>query len=150
MTGPVAKPYQPPPRRYLPLRGRMLLLDAIVELRRGYARTRARLGDDHPFFEPGAGVPAWVAIELIAQSAGVVAGFEAEADGDPPPNGYLLGTRRFESSPAWFPAGTVLELEVGEAFVDPGNLAAYDGRVLNDGIEAGCRVTLYRRPREAT
>ncbi|KAA9131396.1 hypothetical protein F3N42_08730 [Marinihelvus fidelis] len=136
------------PRDFLPLRGRILMIDEILDVRRGYARTRVTADGDRPFYDPDRGWPAWVLIELFAQSVGIVAGHDARVDGDPEPRGLLLGTRRFEASRSWIEAGTVLEIEVEEAFMDPGGMAAYDGRLLNHDIEAGCRVTLYRQPPE--
>jgi len=138
------------PADFLPLRGRILLIDEIIEVRRGYAKTRVRVEADRPFFDPDHGWPSWVLIELIAQSVGIVGGYDAKVAGDPDPKGFLLGTRRFRAGQSWIPAGITLEIEVTEAYLDPGGMAAYDGRLLNHDIEADCRVNLYRQMPENT
>lgn len=136
------------PMDFLPLRGRILMIDEIVEVRRDHARTRVTVSPDRPFFDPERGWPSWVLIELFAQSVGIVGGYDAKRAGDPDPKGFLLGTRRFRAGQAWIPAGETLQIEVVEAYLDPGGMAAYDGRLLNDNIEAACRVNLYRQPVE--
>jgi predicted hotdog family 3-hydroxylacyl-ACP dehydratase len=57
---------------------------------------------DVPFFEPGRGVPAHVAIEWMAQACGAFVGVEALDADQEVRLGLLLGTRNFRANTPWF------------------------------------------------
>lgn len=55
---------------FLPHRGRMKLVDEIMEVDEGRAVTRSRVTEQWPFFD-GKGVSPLILIELVAQTAGI-------------------------------------------------------------------------------
>jgi len=76
----------------LPHRGRMRLLDRIVELSTEKAVVSVRPKDNWPMASEGQ-VPALVLLEVVAQTAGLVCSLRVGLDGEEPPLGYLVGVR---------------------------------------------------------
>lgn len=82
----------------LPHRGRMLLIDEIVMLDIEAAVSRSRVMNTWPLFD-GAGVPAFMVIELVAQTCGLSNGYHRRLvqGEDSDKKGFLVGikTSRF-------------------------------------------------------
>ena len=130
----------------LPHRRPMLLLDRFVDGDVDWARAEACFGEDHPFHEPGLGVPSWVLIEVFAQTAALIGGLKSRAENVPVPQGFLLGTRRFACIPGHIPTGTTLLLEARTAFHDENGMGAYHCRTLDDDLALECVLTVYAPP----
>ncbi|MEE4172949.1 MAG: hypothetical protein V2I57_01700 [Xanthomonadales bacterium] len=134
----------------LPHRRPMLLLDRFVDGDHGedgWARAEARIHEAHPFYEADRGVPSWALIEVFAQTAALIGGLQARQDGVPVPQGFLLGTRRFDCPVSHVPAGTDLVLEARTAFRDSNGMGAYHCRTLNEDLALACVLTVYAPPR---
>ncbi|MFI4967105.1 MAG: 3-hydroxylacyl-ACP dehydratase [Gammaproteobacteria bacterium] len=106
----------PPIAELLPHRGSAVLLDAVVEDNADDIRARVRIGPQHPYFEPGRGVPVWVGIELMSQAIAAHSGLSSRRSKAPPKKGMLLGTRRFEAATAYFMEGAELLVEARREF----------------------------------
>ena len=130
----------------LPHRRPMLLLDRFVDGDVDWARAEARIDEQHPFYEPGEGVPSWALIEVFAQTAALIGGLKARADQVPVPQGFLLGTRRFACSVSHIPADTNLLLEARTAFQDSNGMGAYHCRTLNEDLALECVLTVFAPP----
>jgi len=102
----------PPIAELLPQRGAMRLLGRVIA--HGADGTRCAL-------EPGAGalfreedgrLPAWLALELMAQCAAVDGALRLRSAGavGPPPAGLLLGSRRLDLGQPWLDAERGLEV----------------------------------------
>jgi predicted hotdog family 3-hydroxylacyl-ACP dehydratase len=78
----------------LPHRGRMLLIDEIVALDLEAAVSRSRVAQTWPLFN-GTGVPAFVVIELVAQTCGLCNGLQRvlEQGEDSIKKGFLVGIK---------------------------------------------------------
>lgn len=127
----------------------MLLLDRCISAGSGIAEAEVVIGPESTFYAGDRGVPAWIGIEYMAQTIGLLAGEDARSQGDEAPTGYLLGTRRMQSSLAWFPEGARLRVTATELYVDDNGLGAYDCAVFHeDQRVCSCRLTVYRRPGE--
>jgi predicted hotdog family 3-hydroxylacyl-ACP dehydratase len=126
----------PPITELLPHAGPAVLLDAVLEQHPDSLRAQLRITPQHPYFEPGRGVPVWVGIELMAQAIAAHAGFIARRSQDPPRKGMLLGTRRYQAGVSYFEDGAELEVEVRREFgEDAGGVAACVCRVSSGGRE---------------
>jgi predicted hotdog family 3-hydroxylacyl-ACP dehydratase len=79
----------------LPHRGRMLLIDEIVEVDDEKAITGATVSDQWPFFDAN-GVNPLVLIELVAQTAGITNGWVRikQRGKDSEKNGWLVGIKQ--------------------------------------------------------
>lgn len=126
----------PPIAELLPHHGPAVLLDAVLEQQPDSLRARVRIGPQHPYFEAGRGVPAWVGIELMAQAVAAHAGLIARRSQTPPRKGMLLGTRRYAAAVSYFAAGSELEVEAHREFgEDEGGIAACLCRISCAGKE---------------
>ena len=129
----------------------MLLLDEVIEADDKRAQSIVRVTRDSAFFEPGRGVPAWIGIEYMAQTIGIVAGLQSRSGGGGAAMGYLLGTRRYRCTPAWFTEGQVLHVQCDEHLADNKGLAVYSCAILCAPAATGdtlaeARVTVFRKP----
>jgi len=77
-------------------------------------------------------MPAWIGIELMAQSISAWAGLQAYKAGMPPRKGFLIGTREYASKSSSFVAGKPLFIEVRKVFSDPQGLAAFNCLIRDD------------------
>jgi predicted hotdog family 3-hydroxylacyl-ACP dehydratase len=123
----------PPISELLPHRGTAVLLDAVLEDNQDDIRARVRIGPQHPYFEPGRGVPVWVGIELMAQAIAAHAGLSSRRSQTPPKKGMLLGTRRFEASTAYFAEGADLFVEARREFGGDSEIAACACSIISGG-----------------
>ena len=104
----VACPY--PVADLLPHAGRMVLLDHVLDATETVIEAELSVGPDNPFFEPGRGIAAHIAIEWMAQACGAFVGLEAKRAGVPVRIGFLLGTRRYSACTPWFASGQTLRV----------------------------------------
>jgi predicted hotdog family 3-hydroxylacyl-ACP dehydratase len=131
----------------LPHGPEMTVIDQLVEYD---PRKSVAIVDVHPgaaFFDE-TGVPAWVGIEYMAQTVAAHVGFSARLRGEPVAIGFLLGTRRYESTLAVFPDGARLTITVEPALVDA-SVAAFKCSIETNEVVATAVVSTYQ-PSAAT
>ena len=144
----------PPPYRIedlLPHKWPMILLDDVTAVGEGTLSAALTIRHSLPFFKPGHGVAAHVAIEWMAQACGAYIGVLARKSGQPIRIGLLLGTRNFQATVPWFREGQRLEITVTLVFMDS-QMGAFDCIVTtvgSDGELAKARLTVYQ-PDDAT
>src|SRR3990167_7880679 len=86
----------------VPHRGPMLLVDTLLEDDAEWVRVEAIVKPDALFLTEQ-GMPAWVGVELMAQTVASFAGLKSLAAKEPVKLGFLLGTRRYECTRPFFP-----------------------------------------------
>lgn len=89
----------------VPQRPPMILIDEIVERRPGAITALVIVKPTGLFFQPGRGVPSYVALEWMAQACAAYAGSDALDLQGRVKVGFLLGTRDFRASRNWFAEG---------------------------------------------
>lgn len=133
----------------VPHRGTLLLLDRIVSVDDERAVAEAELRPDGLFVR-GDAVPAWVGIEYMAQTVAAWAGGRAQRAGEPVKIGFLLGSRRYESSLPAFPVGACLRIEAECELVGENGLGMFSCRILIDGAPvASAKVSVFEPPEGA-
>ena len=111
---------------FVPHRGAMMLLDRLVAIGIEHVACEWSISEENAFLQPGRGVPAYVGIEYMAQAVAVHAGARALADGNPPPLGFLLGTRKFESEVAYLEEGVTYRAECQQIIKGEGGLGSFE------------------------
>lgn len=119
-----------PATHLIPHSGKMAQLKRIIDYGEDWIRAEADLTADNIFAENGR-IPAWAALEILAQGIAALAGIRAEQAGEPVRPGFLLGTRKFTASVAHLPLTTVT-INVQESMVDERGFGVYRC-VLTDG-----------------
>src|SRR5262245_58456884 len=112
----------------VPHRGPMSLLDAIVDYGPDWLRAAVTPRPDSRFATP-AGVPAWVGIEYMAQTASAFGGIEQVQRGQRPTIGLLIGARYYRCMQETFSFGVPLAVIARIAMRDADDFAAYDCRI---------------------
>lgn len=131
----------------LPHRPPMLLLTKLITVNDRHAKAQALISESSPFYlsgpcMSGSGVPSWVALEIMGQTAALIAGFQ-EANGLlDSGTGFLLGCRRLQATVPCFPADTLLTATCDQSAVMDGGLATFDCRLTNDASVELATATL--------
>ncbi|MBK5414919.1 hotdog family protein [Pseudomonas sp. TH31] len=133
----------------LPHAGDMILIEQILSFDDEQIYTRLTVKPDGLFNRPDGSLPAWVGIELMAQSVAAYAGCHARARGDAVELGFLLGTRKFECNVEHFPAGTELTIHGLRSLEDDSGMGVFECHINAPGIHATARLNVYRPPQAA-
>ncbi|WP_282357982.1 hotdog family protein [Pseudomonas sp. PS01303] len=133
----------------LPHAGDMILIDSIERFDDEQIFTRLTVKSEGLFNLPDGSLPAWVGVELMAQSVAAFAGCHARQKGNPVELGFLLGTRKFECNVEAYPAGTDLTIHGLRSLEDDNGMGVFECHIHGDGIHASARLNVFRPP-EAT
>lgn len=127
----------------IPHRGRMKLVEEIVEIDDDHCVTRARVRASWPLAEGGQ-VSAIALIEVVAQTASAAAGWKYRDDGSLGGRGYLVGIKRAGWSVPSVQVGAILTTTV-ENPVRTKNYGVFVGRVEDEsGVIAEVHVQAVR------
>ncbi|WP_152207142.1 hypothetical protein [Marinobacter changyiensis] len=129
-------------------RGDISLLDRILGYGDNWLEARAVVTRNNLFLEHGE-VPAWLGIEYMAQAVAAWAGTRARVEGRQVKVGFLLGSRRYESSVAGFPEGCTMRIRVEQEMAGDSGLGVFDcwirGRdPRGESFEAHARLNVYQ------
>jgi predicted hotdog family 3-hydroxylacyl-ACP dehydratase len=95
----------------VPHAGAMVLLDALTEWQKGYARCSALIREHAPFVKHGS-LSAEVTIEYMAQAVAACLGYEAITGGGGVRVGMIIACKRFEAHAEKLNVGDRVEVEV--------------------------------------
>jgi len=129
----------------VPHAGDMLLIDEILACDDGGIETRLVVRPGL-FTDADGALPAWIGVELMAQSVAAFAGCQARRRSEPPPLGFLLGTRQFACDVPAFPAGIELRIRAQPALETEDGMAIFDCQLQGPGCQASARLNVYRPP----
>lgn len=130
----------------VPHRGPMLLIDRLLEDDAEMIRVEAEVKPGQLFLTPE-GLPAWVGIELMAQTVAAWAGLRSREKNEPVQLGFLLGTRRYECSVPAFPLGARLEIEGRQELVGANGLGVFACRLsLRGELLATAQLNAFQPP----
>ena len=122
----------------------MILLDKVTGWDGRAIETALVVRAGAPFFEPGKGIAAHIAIEWRAQSCGAFVGLEALTLARPVRVGFLLGTRNFSANQAWFGENEAVHIRAELVFRD-GETGVFDCTVrCRDAVAAKAQLTLHQ------
>ncbi|MBT2370675.1 ApeP family dehydratase [Pseudomonas fluorescens] len=133
----------------LPHAGDMILIDQVLAFDEEQIHTRLTVKPDGLFNRPDGSLPAWVGIELMAQSVAAYAGCHARQKGEAVALGFLLGTRKYECNVEHFPAGTELTIHGLRSLEDDNGMGVFECHLTGDGIQANARLNVFRPPHAA-
>lgn len=121
----------PSPEELLPHASPMVLIDELVELDQQLVKSRVVIQSDSMFIEEG-GVPAYVGIEYMAQTVGLMSGMASVANEEAVGIGFLIGAPAFETHIDYFELGMELEV-VMEHYWGDDQLMQFEGKIYEVG-----------------
>lgn len=130
----------------LPHAGDMILIDQVLAFDEEQIQTRTQVRPGGLFNRADGSLPAWVAVELMAQSVAAYAGCQAREHNEPIQLGFLLGTRKFECNVEHFPAGSELTIHALRSLQDDNGMGVFECHLTGTGIQATARLNVYRPP----
>ena len=130
----------------VPHAGEMILLDSIKEIEADRIVCMKTVCAGALFVDADGSLPAWVGVELMAQSIAAWAGCCARAEQQPVQLGFLLGTRHYSCNVGAFPLGSRLCVEAVRSFHDEHGMGVFSCRIDAPGIHAEARLNVYRPP----
>ena len=135
----------------LPHRPPMLLVDKLIKVEADRSETEIVISSHSSFFVEDLGVPAWIGIEYMGQTAATIAGYQLQAGNLEPHIGLLLGTRKYNCKKEWFSPGSTLQVRCQELNAMGGNVATFQCEIFevnreSNGEEtiAQANLTVYR------
>ena len=134
----------------LPHAGNMILIDEVLRFGDDDVETRLSVRPGGLFNQTDGSLPAWVGIELMAQSVAAYAGCQARQAGLPVELGFLLGTRKYECNVECFPLGAELHIRATRTLQDDNGMGVFECRLSGPGIEVFARLNVFRPPQVAS
>lgn len=131
----------------LPHAGDMILIDQVLSFDEEQIHTRVTVKPGGLFNRADGSLPAWVGIELMAQSVAAYAGCHARQQGKAVELGFLLGTRKFECNVEHFAAGAELNIHGLRSLEDDNGMGVFECHLTGPGIHASARLNVFRPPR---
>lgn len=133
----------------LPHRPPMLFINELISLGPEHAETKVLINNQAAFFEPDKGVPAWIGLEYMGQTAALIAGYQLKMGLVEPHLGFLLGTRSFKTNCSYFADDQTLEVSCQEKAVMGESLATFACTIANDenkDLLASAVLSVFRKP----
>ena len=134
----------------LPHAGDMILIDQVLAFDEEQIETRLSVKAGGLFNREDGSLPAWVGIELMAQSVAAYAGCRARLEGRAVALGFLLGTRKFECNVEHFPLGAQLHIHALRSLEDDNGMGVFECHLTGPGIQASARLNVFRPPQADT
>lgn len=126
----------------LPHRGSMLLLQRLLSADEQSACALAHADANAWYSDTEGAMPAWIGIELMAQTIAAHVGWCKSRLGLPPKQGVLLGTRAYRCGVAAFRGP--LHIQARLVFIDESGLGAYDCSItMDDQTLASATVKVF-------
>jgi predicted hotdog family 3-hydroxylacyl-ACP dehydratase len=119
--------------KLIPHRGSMRLIDCVIAFDEKFATVESVPVRDAWYADESGNMPAWIGIELMAQTAAAHVALVKRMKGLPPRMGILLGTRAYRSDVGAFAAKIPLEIQANQLFMESGGLGAYECSIASEG-----------------
>jgi predicted hotdog family 3-hydroxylacyl-ACP dehydratase len=134
-------------RELVPHSGAMVLLDRVLAADQESLTAEVCIRADSMFCD-GQGVGVWVGVEYMAQAIAAHAGFLARQRGAAVKLGFLLGSRRYETTTPLFAVASVLRVQVKQVLQGENGLSAFECSIddqSNPGISlAHATITVFQ------
>lgn len=134
----------------LPHAGDMILLDGVERFDDDSVEALLQVPADGLLSAADGSLPAWVGVEIIAQSVAAFAGCHARQAGQPVELGFLLGTRNYQCNVESFPVGTQLRVRAMRSLQDDNGMGVFECHLDGPGIHAEARLNVFRPPEVAS
>jgi predicted hotdog family 3-hydroxylacyl-ACP dehydratase len=125
---------QQPIEAIIPHRGTMLLIDAVTAFDEQTLSARATVHADAWYADAQGAMPAWIGIELMAQSIAAHVALLAMRGGGRARPGVLLGSRSYKALQPSFAGGAQLLIRATELLRSDEGHGAYECTIHHDDV----------------
>jgi len=125
---------QQPIEAIIPHRGTMLLIDAVAAFEEQTLSARATVHADAWYADAQGAMPAWIGIELMAQSIAAHVALLAMRGGGRARPGVLLGSRSYKALQPSFAGGAQLLIHATELLRSDEGHGAYECTIHHDDV----------------
>lgn len=132
-----------PMAELLPHSGNMILLDEVLRFGPEDIHTRLIVRPGGLFNLADGSLPAWVGVELMAQTVAAYAGCQARQAGEPVKLGFLLGTRSFTCNVEHFPLGAELHISALCSLRDDNGMGVFECQISGPDIHVEARLNVF-------
>lgn len=116
----------------IPHRPPMRLIDSLHSQAAMQVTTTAGVNEQSLFYDAAVnGVPAWVGLEYMAQTAAVWIGLRDHQQGRTPEPAFLVSARQYQAHEPVFPLGSHFYIEVTVKLMDA-NIVSFVGKIYDD------------------
>lgn len=140
------KEYQPA-ASYLPHESPMVFLETVRSVGNDMVTCEVRVNNDGilaPYLNAEGALPAWFAIEMMAQAIGVWNGWHGHLNNEVPRIGMLLGSRGFKTTLDQYPSGSLLTITATRLLQDD-KLASFECRLdINHQTVTQAKLNVYQ------
>lgn len=130
----------------IPHRPPMRLIDRLHSQAAMQVTTTAQVNPQSGFYDVAAGgVPGWVGLEYMAQTAAVWIGLRDHQAGRTPEPAFLVSARQYQAYEPVFPAGSHFFIDVSVKLMDA-NIVSFVGKIYDDSgkVWADALFTAFR------
>jgi predicted hotdog family 3-hydroxylacyl-ACP dehydratase len=134
---------QQPIEAVIPHRGTMLLIEAVTSFSEGALSARATVHADAWYANEDGAMPAWIGIEMMAQTIAAHVALLAMRGGGRARPGVLLGSRSYKALQPSFAGGAQLLIRATELLRSEEGHGAYECTIHHGDVccaEAGIKV----------
>ncbi|NMH60667.1 3-hydroxydecanoyl-ACP dehydratase [Alteromonas ponticola] len=127
----------------IPHRPPMLLINKLLKVTESSSSALVVIDSEASFFQADKGVPAWVGLEYMGQTAALIAGHQLQLGVVSPHLGFLLGTRTFTAECDYYETGK-LKVSCREKAIVGDGLATFECLIETypqDAQQAECLAT---------
>jgi len=133
----------------IPHRPPMLLINELLEVRQNYSSASVIIDGETPFFDADKGVPAWIGLEYMGQTAALIAGYQVQQGLSEPHLGFLMGSRKYDAKVSHFVPQSQLTVVCEEGAVVGNSLATFNCTISDSKtteIMATAMLSVFRKP----
>lgn len=136
----------------IPHRPPMLLINTLASVAIDEATTYVTIDEQASFFEKNNGVPSWIGLEYMGQTAALIGGHQVATGESEPQLGFLMGTRRYTTQVAYFNEGLTLRVHCQQHAIVGESLAMFNCQITDheqDIVLAIAKLSVFRQPIDA-
>jgi len=134
----------------IPHRPPMLLINSIQSLSDSESSSIVIVDELAPFYQKQ-GIPSWIGLEYMGQTAALIAGYQLRQGLVSPHLGLLLGTRKYHSDIEYFEAPSRLLIACKQAALVGESLANFDCSIQQYDSKreiARASLSVFRKPKK--
>ena len=132
----------------IPHRPPMLLINTIEAVSAQASRAIVQIDEHATFFQKDAGVPSWIGLEYMGQTAALIAGYQLREGLTEPHLGFLMGCRNYQVWQEYFKPATKLLVSCTQAAIVGKSLATFNCTIQDDSSKqeiAHASLSVFRK-----